>query len=129
MAAPSETDYRDAVKDGALPAGRPEAGDNAERSVASPRHGPPHRDGAAARAHAAQEGQPDVPPTDEERDEGDADVQVPIDEGDAEPGATQHAPPGPQFGDLAPTGLAVAGFAALGAAAAAAGLGLRRLAR
>ena len=98
-----------------------------ERSTARLAAGPPAAEGAPARARAAQAGQPGAPPARELPDEGEVDVQVPIDEGTQDPGSPR---PGPSVtGGLAPTGLAIAGFAVLGAGAAAAGLGLRRLAR
>ena len=71
MAGPSETDYGDAVNEGAIPAGRAEAGDSAERSAASPGDSPPRRESAGVRGHAAQDGQPDAPATQEEPGEGD----------------------------------------------------------
>jgi hypothetical protein len=88
------------------------------------------RSAAPVRAHAAQEeGQPGAPAPPERPEGGDVEVEVPVDEDANEPSAPRPAPSVTPFGGLAPTGLAVAAFALLGALAAAAGLGVRRLAR
>ena len=113
-----------------IPAGGEQAGAPSERSAAPAPSGPP-ADNAAnpVRARATQDAPPEAPPAQEAPDEGGVDVQVPIDEGAREPATPRPSPSVTTFGGLAPTGLAIAALALLGAVAAAAGLGLRRLAR
>lgn len=112
------------------PAGGAQAGAPSERSAAPASSGSPANGGAdPVRARAAQDTPPEAPPAQAPPDDGEAEVQVPIEEGAPEPATPRPSPSVTTFGGLAPTGLAIAAFALLGAVAAAGGLGLRRLAR